>query len=229
MDLSQLGNSGVLGLALPAAASVPATQGQPLLANLFSYFDDDHRFFAFRLGRTENDSSFTIGHLDEDIANAPQNIVYTPVYSQRAPDYYDYWKLPLRAITLNSTLTLSSDVHLSRSKIPGSPTPIAVLDSGTTFIIGPKDDVRLFWTTVGGARQNDAGNWEVQCNRAVSVGFVLGDDKTGSVKEYMVDPLDINQQTSNVNGWCTAGIQPSDSVGPGVFSLRSPPTDSVYR
>ncbi|EIM90202.1 acid protease [Stereum hirsutum FP-91666 SS1] len=218
MDLSQLGNSGVLGLAFPAAASVAVTAGQPILENLFSYFDDDQRYFAFRLGRAADDSSFTIGHLDEDIANSTESIVYTPVYSQRMPDY-DYWKLPLHSITLNSTLNLTSDAHLSKSKISGSPTPIAVLDTGTTFILGPKDDVRLFWTTVGGARQNDAGNWEVQCNRAVSVGFVLGDDKTGSVKEYLVDPMDINQQTTNAGGWCTGGIQGSDFVNSGDWIL----------
>lgn len=219
MDLSQLGNSGVLGLAFPAAASVAVTAGQPILENLFSYFDDDQRYFAFRLGRAADDSSFTIGHLDEDIANSTESIVYTPVYSQRMPDY-DYWKLPLHSITLNSTLNLTSDAHLSKSKISGSPTPIAVLDTGTTFILGPKDDVRLFWTTVGGARQNDAGNWEVQCNRAVSVGFVLGDDKTGSVKEYLVDPMDINQQTTNAGGWCTGGIQGSDFVSLSLNSLE---------
>lgn len=211
MDLSHLGDSGVLGLALPAAAALPVNQGQPVLQNLMSYFDDDHRFFAFKLGRAEDDSSFTIGHLDVDASNSTQDFVYTPVYSQRVPDY-DYWKLPLHSITLNSTLTLSCEAHLPSSKVHGSPTPIAVLDNGTTFILGPENDVKLFWSTVGGARQNDDGKWEVQCNRAVAVGFVLGDDQSGSKKEYMVVPVDVNQQTTNSNDWCTAGIQASDSV-----------------
>lgn len=52
--------------------------------------------------------------------------------------------------------------------------PIAVLCSGTTYILGPLADVAAFWGIVGGARK---GNelWQIKCNRAVRVGFVLGD------------------------------------------------------
>ncbi|KAI9465969.1 hypothetical protein BJY52DRAFT_1182872 [Lactarius psammicola] len=66
----------------------------------------------------------------------------------------------------------SGSFAYTRSRVPGSPTPIAVLDPGTTFILGPSAEVAAFWETVGGAKKGDE-LWQIQRNRAVLVGFVL--------------------------------------------------------
>lgn len=198
---------------------IPQTAGRTLLENVLSYFDDDRRFFAFRLGRDLWDSSLTFGQLDPSIANDSGGFAYTRVYQglQSAPDY---WKLPLRAISLDGNITFSD---FAQPRVPGSPTPIAVFDSGTTFILGPSADVAAFWEIVGGARK---GNelWQIKCNRAVLVGFVLGD--AGATGEYTVDPADVSWRADDEgDGWCTGGIQESNSVNsgdwiPGTTFLR---------
>src|ERR1700691_1454860 len=111
LGLSNTGNSGIFGLSFPLPASIPATSGRTLLENIFASLDDYHRFFAYKLGRNQDPaqnqdtgptaSSFTIGQLDPDFANDTSGFQYTPVVSLGQTSY-DYWKLPLRGITVNS-------------------------------------------------------------------------------------------------------------------------------
>lgn len=216
LSLSNAGNSGILGLSFPLPASIPAISGRTLLENVFASLDDYQRFFAYKLGRDQNQhqdsgfaaSSFNIGQLDPAIANDTSSFQYTPVVGFGGA--YDYWKLPLRALTVNS-----NPLHLSPSLIPGSRTPIAVLDTGTTLILGPSADVDNFWATIGGneiVRKNlDLGMWEVKCNRAVLVAFTVGDENNS--KEYVVHPGDINWgEARSPGGWCMGGIQANDAV-----------------
>lgn len=220
LGLSNIGNSGILGLSFPLSASLPSTSGRTLLENIFANLDDYHRFFAYMLGRDQNygqnqdtdptASSFTIGQLDPAFANDTSGFQYTPVVSMDQA-LYDYWKLPLRRLTVNS-----NPLYLSSSLMPGCRTPIAVLDTGTSLILGPSVDVSNFWTTIGDnttVRKNASTSmWEVKCNRAVNVGFTLGDE--GNSKEYAVHPGDINWGGGDSsNGWCLGGIQANDDVG----------------
>jgi hypothetical protein len=65
LGLAQLDISGMLGLGFPSIASIPPTQGLPVLTNVLDNLLDTDRFFAFRLGRDMGNvpgmSSFTIG------------------------------------------------------------------------------------------------------------------------------------------------------------------------
>jgi hypothetical protein len=154
-------------------------------------------------------SSFTIGELDTSIASDISGFKYTNV-SRAGSNTYTYWKLPLRSVTINSTT-----LPLSRSLVPGADSPIAVLDSGTTLILGPTSDVDAFWKTIGqgiATRKNkDNGHWEVRCQTGIVVGFVLGDDE--SQKEYVIHPGDVSwKEGGSSDGWCTGGIQASDDV-----------------
>lgn len=208
------GNSGILGLSFPPASTIPRTVGTTLLSNLFAYLPAKERFFAFALGRNGTSSSLSIGRIDPMYADSVDALSYQPVYI--GPDSQpDYWKLPLRAITLNGSATFST---FSPSRLPNSDTPIAVLDTGTTFILGPSADVEAFWGAVGSARKSVLGQWEVRCERAVSVGFVLG-EKDGA-REYVVDPTDISWVPSGEElGWCVGGVQANDHVNSGDWIL----------
>ncbi|KAH9901270.1 acid protease [Cubamyces lactineus] len=207
LGLHGTGNSGILGLSFPAEASIPSTAGRTVVENLLSAFNDSsRRFFAIKLGRDEASSSFTIGQLDPAYANSTGDLTYNPVYASGG-SLYDYWKLPLQSLTVNGT-----SFSLSKSRVDGAPAPIAVLDTGTTLVLGPTQDVARFWESVGGARQTTRG-WEVPCNRAVVIGVVLGEGDTQ--KEYTVDPADISWKEGSVDdGWCLGGVQGND----GVFS-----------
>lgn len=221
LELSNVGNSGILGLSFPFAAAISPTTGRTLLENIFACLDDYHRFFAFKLNRdhsldqgpgistTYNPSSFTVGELDPAIANDTSHFSFTPVVSA-GQSTYDFWKLPLRNITVNS-----HPITISPSLIPRSATPIAVLDTGTTLILGPTIDIIAFWAAVGSnetVRKNaSSGLWEVKCNRALNVGLSLGDETTS--KEYAIHPWDINiGEGRTSDGWCMGGVQANDNV-----------------
>ncbi|EIW60502.1 acid protease [Trametes versicolor FP-101664 SS1] len=205
LGLHGTGNSGIMGLSFPAEAAISDTTGRTVVENLFSAFNDtSRRFFAFKLGRDQTSSSFTIGELDPAFANATDDMTYNPVFASGGA-LYDYWKLPLQSLTVNGT-----SFALAKSRMDGAPAPIAVLDTGTTLVLGPSQDVARFWASVGGARQTDRG-WEVPCNRAVVVGLVLGEGT--AQKEYTVDPADISWKEGSVdNVWCLGGVQSNDEV-----------------
>ena len=215
LGLSSNGNSGILGLAFPLIASIPLTSGTPVLDNLFAHLDDQHRFFAFKLGRNESrdasysDTSITFGGLDSLLANDTSQFVFTPVFvSSRGA--YDFWKLPMQEIVINSQI-----LPLSRSLIRGAPSPIAVLDTGTTLILGPTEDVDAFWNVVGSGGSTrfnqELQMWQVRCERAVDVRITLGN--SDNAREYPLHPEDVSWAEDRAqNGWCIGGIQANDAV-----------------
>ncbi|KZT69013.1 acid protease [Daedalea quercina L-15889] len=222
LDLYGTGYSGILGLTFPAEASIPSTYGQTFIDNVFASLDENDRFFAYKLGKNQSDSSFTIGQLDPNYANSSSNFSYIPVSSAGVGDgRYNFWKVPLQYITINSTR-----FDLSKSSVPGASTNIGILDTGTTLLLGPSADVARFWQSVGNARNTDSG-WQVRCNRAVIVGFVLGDGD--DEKEFVLDPADANwEQGSQKDGWCMGGIQANDGVFSGDWLLGDTFLRNVY-
>lgn len=191
--------------------------GTTILDNIFSHLGESDRFFAFKLGRNSTDpsavdSSFTIGKLDPsvvDTANGTVQLTYFPVFkTQSSP--YDYWKLPVLNLTINGF-----PLRLSPSLIPGAPSPIGILDTGTTLILGPTLDVNAFWESIGtggSTRYNAQSNlWEVRCDRAVDVRFTFGQGDGG--REYPVHPEDISwAEGKQKDGWCMGGVQINDNV-----------------
>lgn len=231
LGLSNTGNSGILGLSFPLAASIPLTSGTPILGNLFTHFDDQHRFFAFKLGRNESqdisysDSSLTIGELDSSLTNDTSQFVFTPVFAS-TPNEYDFWKLPIQQITINAQV-----LPLSRSLVRGAPSPIAVLDTGTTLILGPTGDVDAFWYAIGtggSTKYNqNTQTWQVRCERAVDVRIKLGNSDTA--KEYPLHPEDVSWAEGETHdGWCTGGIQANNGVDSGDWLLGAVFLRNVY-
>lgn len=158
------------------------------------------------------------GELDPSIASDLTSFSFTPV-SMAGANSFNYWKLPLQSLTVDST-----DFPLSSSLVPGVKTPVAVLDSGTTLILGPASDVDAFWYAIdqeGASRKNTkSGLWEVRCNLGVSVSFLLGEK--GNEQAYPVDPSDINwKEGGSEDGWCMGGIQANDGVTfPSILRLH---------
>ncbi|KAH8117268.1 acid protease [Phellopilus nigrolimitatus] len=210
IGLSSTGVSGVLGLAFPVEASIPITIGRTLLDNLFSSLESASRFYSYALSADSFASSFSVGQIDPVYADRLSEISFSPVYASEGAKY-DYWKLPLLSLSVNS---VPVPFALSSSKITSSPSPIAVLDTGTTLILGPTHDIDNFWTVAGGAQKGADGSWKVRCDHAVTVGLVLGNDTTR--KETILDPSDVSWMPAghSADGWCLGGIQSND----GVFS-----------
>lgn len=225
LGLTSLGASGVLGLAFPLDSSISSSVGRSLLDNIFSNLDAQHRYLAFKLGSasstTSSSSSFSIGQIDPTYASNISDFLYTPVFA--AGQDYDYWKLPLLALTVNGQ---ALSTPLSASKVTGSQTPVAVLDTGTTLILGPSNDVDAFWSAVGAAVAEKGADdrWRVRCDHAVSVGFVLGSGSAESSREFILSPFDVSWEPNGLavtDGWCMGGIQSNDDVR--IFPFHSFP------
>ncbi|OCH95493.1 acid protease [Obba rivulosa] len=220
LALAGTGNSGILGLSFPVEASIPETLGRTLLENIMASYNETERYFAIKLGRDQDGSSFTIGELDPDFANSTSDFTYNSV-SPLGNSVYNYWKLPLQGFTINHTV-----FPLSDSRVSGASSSIAVLDTGTTLILGPSADVDRFWQSVGGAKKTSSG-WQVRCDRGIIVGVVLGGGN--STKEYVIDPADISwQQGSHAGEWCMGGVQANDGVISGDWLLGDTFLRNVY-
>lgn len=219
LGLYSSNTSGIIGLSFPLAATI--TSGKTLVENIFTYLPESRRFFAIKLGArtpTSNTStsSFTIGQLDVDIANDISKFHHIPV-SRAGADDYNYWKVPLTSISLNSTV-----ISLPPSLVPGAQTPIAVLDTGTTLILGPQAIVDSFWASVGEIDQvvrknNSTGRWEVRCERAIEVTLTLGEHS--NKQDYILDPAEVNWRHTGDGNWCMGGIQGNDMVESGDWLL----------
>lgn len=215
LDLVHTRNSGFLGLAFPSLSALQqSTGGTTVLDNIFAQLSDSNRFFAFKLGRysqtgISSSSSFTIGELDPLIVNDVSQMLFFPVFRTRDSPY-DFWKLPIQAITINS-----QPLPLSRTAIRGADAPIGILDSGTTLILGPSNDVEAFWNAVGTGNTvryiPQSQIWQVRCNRAVDVRIEFG--KGGHTNDFALHPEDIVWEESNSSdGWCIGGLQATDKV-----------------
>lgn len=224
MGLSGYNASGIIGFGFPGIASIPSSAGSTFLENVVSSLDAQNQFFAYKLGRANTTdaimpaassiSSFTVGQLDSDLANDTTGFAFTNVSSAGSGGLtaYNYWKMPLQSIYVNGT-----SIPLSTSLVKDAPSgqPIAVLDTGTTLILGPTLDVSNFWATAGANAvrlNNQSGNWEVRCERALDVSFSLGE--SGQDKSYSVHPEDISWFGGNStgDGWCLGGVQANDGV-----------------
>ncbi|TDL27282.1 acid protease [Rickenella mellea] len=225
LGMSSTGDSGILGLSFPTIASIPGSDGRTLLENIYSHLDPSDCFFAFKLGRDEvtNPGTFSVGELDLSITPRSSEILYSPVYSSDG-SRYDYWKLPLLAITVSSKVI---PFIQPISKVSGSSSPIAVLDTGTTFVLGPTRDVDNLWAAAGGARKTSDNTWQVRCDHAVTVGFVLGNDTAH--KEFVLDPSDVSWSSGPTSdGWCLGGIQANDGVFSGDWLMGDAFLRNVY-
>lgn len=201
--------------------------GMTVLQSIFTGLSDPYFTISLgsRLGNSANANStdpspsLTLGQIDTtshpDINDIYTDFFIIPVSSAGANDY-TYWKVPLLYLTINSTDSTTSKVLLSPSSVHGAQrgSQIAVLDTGTTLILGPSQDVQTFWMGVGSsATRKDpvSGMWQIRCEKAVIVGLVLGQEE--SHMEFLLDPADISWAEGGSNdGWCTGGIQANNQV-----------------
>ncbi|KAL0580204.1 hypothetical protein V5O48_001797 [Marasmius crinis-equi] len=226
MNLANNGHSGILGLCLPATRSIAPEFGPTVLENIFQHIDNP--YFALKLGShpgpDDPSSSLTIGQLDGKYASSLSDLHFIPVSSAGASNY-NFWKVPMQGI-----VTHGMSIPLSPSSVRGvRKGQIAVLDSGTTLMLGPTMDVDAIWKSLGpAARYNrDVGCWEVRCNKAVDVRIILG--PKNNEKEYPVEYDDMNWEDSgDSEGWCMGGIQANDDVDSGDWLLGDTFLRSVY-
>ncbi|XP_072703859.1 cathepsin D-like isoform X1 [Ciconia boyciana] len=154
---------GVLGLAFPAAAAGPA---QPVFDNMMSRGLFRHNVFSFclRSGAAEGDGGgLLLGGIDEAQFEGP--LRYIPV-SRRS-----YWQLHMERVSVGTPGSAGCrDPPLCRGGCQ------AIVDTGTSLVTGPSEEVAALQRALGGTRAA-GGQYLVDCGRVPSlpnVTFVLG-------------------------------------------------------
>jgi cathepsin D len=198
--------SGLLGLAFQTIAS---SQASPLWETLASSGSWDQQLMAFQLTRFNNVSNagelevggtFTMGAVNNSLYTG--DIDFNPIASSET-----YWLQSVSAITVQG----------SAITVPSGNAALAAIDTGTTLIGGPADQVAAIYANIPGAKaatgQMD-GYYVYPCSTTVSVTMAFG-GKAWSISnaDFQAQQLGKNTCMGAFFSLQTGGSAPSWIVG----------------
>lgn len=138
-------NDGLLGMAWPAKSKINSTS---VFMQMVNQGIIDSPVFAFWLNRNESDNDggeLTIGGVDTK--RFVGDIFYTPVVKQ------GWWQIDINSINNENGTTL---VYLEGAK--------AIVDSGTTLIMGPKKAIQPILDLIGASLDDDLSLYNLSCD-----------------------------------------------------------------
>ncbi|MGH0149020.1 UNVERIFIED_CONTAM: hypothetical protein FKN15_047405 [Acipenser sinensis] len=137
---------GILGLAYPSISSSGAT---PVFDNIMNQGLVSQDLFSFYLSHdSQAGSVVTFGGIDPSYYTG--NINWIPVTSQT------YWEITMDNITVSGNVVACSSGCR------------AIVDTGTSLVIGPMNDIANIQSSVGASRGQN-GEYTVNCNNAKSM------------------------------------------------------------
>lgn len=171
---------GLLGMGFQ---SVSVYNAAPLFQSLIAQGGVDQQVFSFYLAK--QGSELYIGGTNP--SHYSGNFTYVPVTTE------GYWQVGFDGVWVNGT-----QVKQSAS---------AIVDTGTTLILGETDGINALFAKIPGSRQVENGLYTIPCdfNTPISVGF--------GGKEFSVDPKTFNlgyHDSSSTD--CVAGAASDDSL-----------------
>lgn len=168
---------GVLGLSMAKSATgnfaLALKDSKKLKSNIFSIYLD-------RGTSDENQGELTLGGINGDKYTG--DIGYTNIAKDASTD----WAIPLDDIGADE-------------KTLGINSRLAFIDSGTSFIFGPPEDVKALHKLIPGTTSDDGVNWRVPCDTKKKLTF------TFSGKRYTVAPIDYISASPG-GGLCKSNI-----------------------
>ncbi|KAF7424260.1 hypothetical protein PC9H_009566 [Pleurotus ostreatus] len=146
---------GILGLArlLPGQSSFP-----PLIDTLYEQGFIKDPIVSYKIPRRADhldDGEVAIGAMNPAKYKAATVITLPNIGTQR------FWEVSLQRVVVNGLRMTWG-------------TRSAVLDSGSTFILGPRKDIAKVHTAIPGAQYQN-GTWAVPCHTDVIISFTFGD------------------------------------------------------
>ncbi|KAG8430861.1 hypothetical protein GDO86_019847 [Hymenochirus boettgeri] len=170
---------GILGLAYPNLAASSQT---PVFDNMWNQGLLPNELFSVYLSSNDAAGSYVdFGGIDSYYS---QSLYYVPVSSQ------GYWQLTMGSVVVGSNVVACSS---------GCE---AIVDTGTSLLVGPSSDVSNIFSAIG-ATMNSNGEYAVPCNSISSLptlSFTIGQ------YSYAVPPTAYIDQS-----YCTVNIQQSSS------------------
>ncbi|KAJ8370252.1 hypothetical protein SKAU_G00102800 [Synaphobranchus kaupii] len=131
---------GILGLGFPSMASSQAT---PVFDNMMKQGLLTQDLFSVYLSNEQPGSEVVFGGMDPN--HYTGNIYWIPLSSK------NYWKISMDSVTINGNIVGCSQGCQ------------AILDTGTSFIVGPTSDLDTIQNYIG-ADANEYGDSPVQCS-----------------------------------------------------------------
>ncbi|CAH1182870.1 unnamed protein product [Phyllotreta striolata] len=193
----ELGNSfdvgkfdGILGMGYNSLVRKPNT----VLANLIAQNADLSPIFSFYLNRDTDGKiggELTLGGADPQYYKG--EFTYLTVSTQ------EYWQIKMDKINVGSSAFCAGSCN-------------AIVDTGTSFITGPKEEIDKLQNAIGNKRFR--GTYYVDCNKVSSlpdVDFVLnGKTFTLKSKDYVVKFIERNGTTACLSGFDGVTFNPGD-------------------
>ncbi|KAI1428806.1 aspartic peptidase domain-containing protein [Xylaria sp. FL1777] len=180
-QFTQFPFDGILGLATSSDTWLSAVMDAKLIAS---------NLFGISLSRSSdgtNDGEIVFGAVDPDKYTG--NITYSSVRSNSA------WTIPMDDITISG----------QSASITGRS---AYIDTGTSFVFGPPDDVAAMYKLIPGSSTSDSSTYTIPCDTDSQVAFTFsGASWNVSSKDFVSAP--------NSDGTCTGNIYGIEYVSGG--------------
>ncbi|KAI1281819.1 aspartic peptidase domain-containing protein [Xylaria sp. FL0933] len=180
-QFTQFPFDGILGLATSSNTWLSAVMDAKLI---------DANLFGISLSRSSdgtNDGEIVFGTVDPDKYTG--DITYTSLKSDSA------WTIPMDDITISG-------------KSAGVTGRSAYIDTGTSFVFGPPDDVKAMYKLIPGSSSSDGITYTVPCDTDSQVAFTFsGASWNVSSKDFLSGP--------NSDGACTGNIYGIEYVSGG--------------
>ncbi|KAM8884002.1 nothepsin [Synchiropus picturatus] len=183
---------GVLGLGYPALAEI---LGNPVFDNMIAQKAVEKPVFSFYLSRKSIDGTpegeLLLGGTDEALYSGPVN--WIPVTTKA------YWQIKLDSVAVQGVNSFCP--HTCQ----------AIVDTGTSLITGPTNDILVLQQLIG-ATPTNIGEYLIDCARLSSlphVTFVLGRvEYTLTAKQY------VRKEMLGDRELCFSGFQAVDIISP---------------
>ncbi|XP_034876015.1 chymosin-like [Mirounga angustirostris] len=168
---------GILGLAYPSLASEYSV---PVFDNIMQKHLVAQDLFSVYLSRNGQGSMLTLGAIDPSYYTG--SLHWVPVTVQ------EYWQFTVDRVTVNGVV-VACDGGCQ-----------AILDTGTSMLVGPSSDILNIQTAIG-ATQDQYGEFDINCGSLSSMPEVVFEIHG---QKY---PLPSSAYTSTDMGFCTSGFQ----------------------
>ncbi|XP_027957963.1 chymosin-like [Eumetopias jubatus] len=168
---------GILGLAYPSLASEYSV---PVFDNMMQKHLVAQDLFSVYLSRNGQGSMLTLGAIDPSYYTG--SLHWVPVTVQ------EYWQFSVDRVTVNGVV-VACDGGCQ-----------AILDTGTSMLVGPSSDIVNIQTAIG-ATQDQYGEFDINCRSLSSMPEVVFEIHG---QKY---PLPSSAYTSTDMGFCTSGFQ----------------------
>ncbi|KAL0954624.1 hypothetical protein HGRIS_003581 [Hohenbuehelia grisea] len=137
-----------------------------------------------RVDDQKNDGELTLGAMNP-AKYKPETLVSVPNVSK-----IGFWEVAVDGITVEG------------QDLKGMDSRNAILDTGSTLFLAPKEDVATIHSGIPGARYNGKA-WSIPCNTTTALALKIGG------REFSIDARDLSfvpMDLRNLNGYCMSSI-----------------------